>query len=419
MRGPRVGTLGDPAGRRGRRLVAGVGVATALWTTPDAAGAQPSASSHAVLAGVVRAEDDTPISGARVLVRAPAPGTGAAPGAHAAVTADAGAFRVDGLTPGWAEVVVQRLGFRPETLTVEVPQPDASRIVVPLRRVSQVLATVVVRATAPRGLLAGFEQRRAAGFGRFVTRADIERRRPQRTTDVLRNVPGLVIERGETGTPMPRFRNAVVGLTGAVCDPVFVLDGSPLGPSLDLDALNPASIEGIELYSGIATVPPALRGARVPGTCGVVAVWTRHGEAPVPHTAPAMTADSLDALVTAGRAFTADQVDVPALPLPGAVPVPAYPDALRAAHTAGRVVAEFVVDELGRPDETTFGVVSATHPDFADAVAAVLPTARFSPAARRGRAVRQVVHLPVLFDPELGPHVVAPTARPGAPTVPR
>lgn len=360
------------------------------------------------LAGVVQAEDDSPLLGARVtLWRTAGDGTPRADPARSAVTTEGGNFRFANVGPGWARLVVRRLGFRPETLAVEVPQPAGGRLVVPLQRVSQVLGTVVVRATVARGPISTFERRRASGFGRFVTRADIERRRPQRTTDILRNVPGLTVERGETGTPVPRFRNATVGLSGAACYPTFWIDGVPLGPTLDMDALNPGAIEGIELYSGIATVPPALRAGLAPGTCGVVAIWTRHGEARPRTSAAPGDAEQLDALVASGHVFTADQVDAAAKLLPDGGPAPAYPESLRATRTAGLVVLEFVVDELGQPDEETLGVVSATQPEFADAARAAMPGVRFSPAVRRGRAVRQVVHLPVLFDPG-DPSVRAP-----------
>lgn len=400
---------GGPAawvGRIAASLVPGV-AATLTLTLPRMAVAQVPA----VLTGLVRAEDDNPVYGARVSVRtAGADGTvrpTVAP-AQDVLTGDGGNFRFAAVTAGWAQVIVRRLGFRPETLTVEVPQPAGGRVVVPLQRVSQALSTVVVRATVARGPFAAFERRRASGFGRFVTRADIERRRPQHTTDMLRNVPGVTIERSDAGTSLPRFRNATVGFTGAPCYPVFWLDGTPLGPSLDLDALSPGAIEGMELYSGIATVPAALRAGSTPGTCGVVAVWTRQGEARPSRATSSADADAIAGLVTAGRAFTADQVDVPALPMPNAGPAPAYPDSLRTARASGRVVVEFVVDEVGQLDESTLGVVSATHPAFADAVRAAMLGVRFSPAVRRGRAVRQVVHLPVLFDLERGPRVSAP-----------
>lgn len=376
--------------------------------------ARPAASTPPLpattLAGVVETEDDVPVYGARVTVRTA--GTGGTP--RTAVTADGGSFRFADVTRGWAELVVRRLGFRPETLTVEVPQPSGGRVVVPLHRVSQVLSPVVVRATVARGPFAAFERRRAAGFGRFVTRLDIERRRPQRTSDLLRTVPGLAVERNDVGAALPRFRNASVGFSGAPCYPVFWIDGSPLGPALDVDGINPGAIEGIELYSGIATVPPALRTVSAPGTCGVIAIWTRQGEPRARRRPAPDDAEAVDALVTAGRAFTADQVDVPALPVPGGEPAPVYPDSLRSARASGRVVVEFVVDESGALEEETLGVVSATHDAFADAVRAALPGVRFTPAERRGRRVRQVVHLPVLFDPDIGAHVAVPVAAPGA-----
>ena len=395
-------------------------VAAPVWAQPARSAVVPAVA----LAGVVRADDESPLYGALVTVR-PRPGGASVAAGRAATTADGGAFRVEGLAVGWVDVVVRRLGFRPETLAVELPQPPGGPIVVPLQRLSQVLRPVVVRAAVGRGAFAAFEHRRAAGFGRFVTRGDIERRRPQRTTDLLRTVPGLSLERDESGGLAPRFRNATRGVSTARCDPSYWLDGTPLGPSLDLDALNPGAIEGIELYSGIATVPAALRGPLATGTCGVIAIWTRHGE-PRPRAAASVAADSLAALAAGARLFTADQVDVAAQPLPRGIEAPSYPDSLRAAHVRGRVVLEFVVGTDGRVDDETIGVVSATHAAFAAAARESIGGARFTPALRGGRAVRQVVHLPVVFDPEApaiapGPSAAAPpraAAPPPAPAPP-
>lgn len=392
------------------RTLGSVAVAVAFASGRPALGVTAQAQATAAIAGVVRTEDDAPVYNARVSLRATGTAgqaVGGAPGSEA-MSSDDGGFRFAGLSRGWAQLVVRRLGFRPETLTVEVPQPEGGRIVVPLTRAPRVLASVAVRATVSHGPFAAFERRRAAGFGHFVTRADIERRRPQRTSDILRTVPGLTVERTDNGAVVPRFRNATVGFTGAPCYPTFWIDGTPLGPALDTDALSPAAIEGIELYSGVATVPPALRAGSAPGTCGVVALWTRQGEPRARRRPTQEDADALDALVTAGRVFTADQVDAPAIPRPGAEPAPVYPDSLRTARASGRVVAEFVVDETGVVDESTLGVVSATHLAFADAVRAALPGARFTPAVRHGRPVRQVVHLPVFFDLEAGARVDTP-----------
>lgn len=368
------------------------------------------AAAQAALAGVVRDQDDTPLRGVHVQLRGSVRNGGESP-ARVTSTADAGTFRFDSVPNGWAQVIARRVGFRPETLTVEVPQRDGARIVVPLQRVMPVLRPVVVRASVVRGSFAAFERRRAAGFGHFVTRTDIERRRPQRVTDLLRTVPGMTLEPSDAGTPMPRFRNASVGFTGGRCDPIYWVDGTPLGPSLDLDALNPAAIEGIELYSGIATVPAALRGIGNSGTCGVIAVWTRHGERRARATGSGDPAELVERAVAEGHAFTAAQVEQPAVLLPSADPAPSYPAALRDAHVGGEVVAEFVIDEHGELVEETIGIVSATHAELADAVRTALPRTHFTAAVLGGRSVRQVVHLPVTFDPEYGAHVSRSTVQ--------
>jgi TonB family protein len=74
-----------------------------------------------------------------------------------------------------------------------------------------------------------------------------------------------------------------------------------------------------------------------------------------------------------------------------------YPPSLFAAHTRGTVVAEFVVDGDGRVEKETFGIVSSTHPLFTDAVRRAVAGARFTPALKGGRTVRQLVHQPFEF----------------------
>ena len=349
---------------------------------------------HAVV-GTVRSGDDARLVGARVeLLAAPTP-------ARQTLTSAAGEFRFGDVPAGQVLIRVRRLGFRAETLALEVPQLPGGGVVIPLERVAQPLRAVVVRDDGRGAARTPFERRRSSGFGRFITRADIEQKRPQRTTELLRTVPGLSLERsGDGGMMVPRFRNASVGLGSArrVCEPTFWVDGSPTGGApLDLDALSPDAIEGIELYSGAATTPAALRGSAAAAGCGVIAIWTRQGMLRPPGTTAGP--EDLAGEVAAARAYTADQVDEQASPLPGFGITPAYPDSLRGSRLAGAVVVEFVVDVDGTVEPESAGIVSATHPLFADAVRASLASARFSPARRRGSTVRQVVHWPVRFLP--------------------
>ncbi|HXG69074.1 MAG TPA: TonB family protein [Gemmatimonadaceae bacterium] len=77
--------------------------------------------------------------------------------------------------------------------------------------------------------------------------------------------------------------------------------------------------------------------------------------------------------------------------------VPRYPAALQYAGTEGRVIAQFVVDEQGRADLSTFTIVGSAHDLFSRAVRDVLPQLRFTPAEIGGRRVAQLVQMPFDF----------------------
>jgi TonB family protein len=76
---------------------------------------------------------------------------------------------------------------------------------------------------------------------------------------------------------------------------------------------------------------------------------------------------------------------------------PRYPDALRSAKVQGEVLAQFVVDQTGTPDVTTFKVLKSTNELFTEAVQNALPAMRFNPAEVGGRPVKQLVQMPFQF----------------------
>lgn len=84
------------------------------------------------------------------------------------------------------------------------------------------------------------------------------------------------------------------------------------------------------------------------------------------------------------------QVEKPALAREGN-PAPKYPDMLRSAGITGEVIAQFVVNEDGRADMSTFKALSSSHPQFTAAVKSALPNMRFYPAEVGGRKVKQLV----------------------------
>jgi hypothetical protein len=112
-----------------------------------------------------------------------------------------------------------------------------------------------------------------SGFGRFVTREDIERSPPIRATDLVRSMVGVRVVPGRGG------RGAGIRMAGG-CIPAIFVDGMQLNrvnrnDSLD-DYVATLDIEGIEVYRGPASQLGALHD---PTGCGLVAVWTRRGEA--------------------------------------------------------------------------------------------------------------------------------------------
>lgn len=76
---------------------------------------------------------------------------------------------------------------------------------------------------------------------------------------------------------------------------------------------------------------------------------------------------------------------------------PLYPPALRAAGVQGRVLAEFVVDTLGRAEMATLRFPELPDPRFGDAVREALARYRFSAGEVAGRKVRTRVVVPFEF----------------------
>ncbi|HEY3257901.1 MAG TPA: TonB family protein [Gemmatimonadaceae bacterium] len=84
------------------------------------------------------------------------------------------------------------------------------------------------------------------------------------------------------------------------------------------------------------------------------------------------------------------QVEKPVMQIPGTA-TPRYPDALRSSGVEGEVQAQFVVNEEGRADPSTFKVLKSTNELFSNAVRSALPNMRFYAAEVGGHKVKQLV----------------------------
>jgi TonB family protein len=90
------------------------------------------------------------------------------------------------------------------------------------------------------------------------------------------------------------------------------------------------------------------------------------------------------------------QVEKPVSPIAGNR-APRYPDILRSANVEGQVLAQFIVDENGMADSTSFVVLRSTHDLFTNAVLSSIGSFRFNPAEVGGKRVKQLVQMPFQF----------------------
>ena len=196
---------------------------------------------------------------ARVEVRVEGLGVGG-------VTNERGELHLRGVPAGERTVDATLLGYAPGRASVVVPAEGRAEVAIELEPAPVELDPVDV--VAEGGVLEqhGFFERRENGQGTFFTRAEIERLRPRLLSDILRRVPGMSLTPTRTG--------ARASLRGArpSCGIQYYLNGV-LAPWFDVDQVLPNDVEGLEIYRGAATIPPAFN--RGTALCGVVLIWTR------------------------------------------------------------------------------------------------------------------------------------------------
>lgn len=190
-------------------------------------------------------------------------------------TNDSGRVALLAVPAGKAMLRLRRLGFAEQVVPISVTPgltPDVRYRMVP---VATNLRKVVVRASelkpdryARTGRFDSFYRRRAQGGGTFLTREAIDARNAQKSEDLLRMVTGVRI----------RYRGNVPNVQFLRCDQVTVyIDGvRSHDPFRDYFAMSPLDIEAMEVYHGMAQVPPEF--SPHPNDCAAIVVWTRwHG----------------------------------------------------------------------------------------------------------------------------------------------
>jgi hypothetical protein len=205
------------------------------------------------------------------------------------LTNEAGRFRVTDIPDGDHQFMVRRMGYGPldTTLTFDANATVMRRIF--LSKVAT-LDTVEVTASA---VLPSFEEHRALGLGKFITRAELENAEARRLSDVLAQVSGLQVTRGRTGAwvstsrgprslsnvPLLDTADVLRGAVSGRCYARVVLDGAVVyhgryqEPLFDINTMLPQQIEGIEYYASPSQTP--LEYSTLNSHCGVLVIWTR------------------------------------------------------------------------------------------------------------------------------------------------
>lgn len=186
-------------------------------------------------------------------------------------TDTAGAFSLLTQRPGAFRIQAERLGYFPAiSPPVVMGQQDTLDVEFRLSSKAVVLEPLVVTSRRRHvGNLAGFYARaERRGFGRFITRDEIEKLRPTQVTSLLRRVPGISLQ--------PRARGGGYHITvRGNCAPTIFIDGTrvqPLGQTVD-DLVSVLDLEGVEVYRSPAEAPVQYTMLN-PG-CGVILFWTR------------------------------------------------------------------------------------------------------------------------------------------------
>lgn len=206
---------------------------------------------------VQSAEDLRPLAGARVIVEGI--------GIHG-ITDEAGYLRIPNLPPGTRRVEVRYLGYQTtaEYLSFEPGRPTRVQYRLPIDPIELTGVNVEIQADILQSR--GFYDRQRGGQGTFLTRDDINRNRPRFMSDVLRRLAGIQVGPGEV-----RPSAAIRG--GARSCPIqYFLDGA-MTAHFNIDEVMPNDVEGLEIYRGASTVPPAFK--KGTSTCGVILIWTR------------------------------------------------------------------------------------------------------------------------------------------------
>lgn len=186
------------------------------------------------------------------------------------ITDSTGRFSIMDVPPGDETVKVRLIGFSEDSLPIDLRAGHTTDVTFLLDRNVLRLEEISVTVDRPiRDELQEFYRRKEIGLGWFIGPGDIERRKPQRPSDLLRTVPGVEVMPVRFGKSFVRFRRAVGNRR---CEPALFVDGVHT-KAMDLDDIDRSDLLALELYRGPGEIPAEF--TRGSGNCGAIVAWTR------------------------------------------------------------------------------------------------------------------------------------------------
>lgn len=241
-----------------------------LLAGPFPTSAQEAPPKKTILAGTVVDPEGQPIAGAEVFVgdvRTPI------------VTNSQGRFRLlDAPTrPIW--VTARSIGYSPTRRSLKLQQGETRDMELVLEPLPVRLPDIEVRERSGFGSrrLADLWPRFRAGWGRFLTRDDIERFRPAYLSQLVRPYfPFAPFFDDPFFVPYLADRSERRFFDRGRCTPAVSVNGHFPWDGMRLDDITISSVEAVEVYRPrLAEVPVQFSHLPRAASCGLVVVWTR------------------------------------------------------------------------------------------------------------------------------------------------
>lgn len=189
-----------------------------------------------------------------------------------AVTDGAGRFVVAAQRPGAYTLRAAHIGYATVARPIELSRGFEVRVELRMAPDAIALEPLVITSTRAIPLeLVGFMRRSRLGMGRFITRQEIERRRPVNMTDLFQTMPRISFRSGIRNMGPPAIVMSAAG--AGTCEPTIFINGSPGMGARDLNTILPSEIEGIEVYTSAALTP--IEYQRHTG-CGAILLWLKN-----------------------------------------------------------------------------------------------------------------------------------------------